>query len=104
MGSEMCIRDSHQAANSLVRQQCFIYREVGQIRLDSGALLGIEWLPRLDRVEGRRRVAGIVGERIWRQTRWQVISHDSTLRSAAHIAPAVRRHVHEGVGNAVCGT
>jgi hypothetical protein len=80
----------HEAANSLVRQERLVHREVGEISLDRGSLLGIQWLARLERIKRRRGVARVIGERIGRQTRWQVITHDSTLRSPTGIAPAVR--------------
>ena len=79
----------HQAANSLVRQQCFVDGQIGEIGLDRGALLRIQRLARLDRVQRRRRVARVVGERVGRQTRREVVAHGSTLRSRAGIAPAV---------------
>ena len=79
----------HQTANSLVRQQRFVHRQVGEIGLDSGPLLRVQRLARLDCIKRRRGVARVIGERIGRQTWWQVITHDSTLRSSTGIAPAV---------------
>ena len=70
-----------QAANSLVRQQCLVNREIGQIGLDRGPLLRVQRLPGLQGVERSRGVARVVGERIGRQTRREVVAHDSTLRS-----------------------
>ena len=72
----------HQSANSLVRQQRLVDRQIGQVGLDRDALLRIQRLARLDGIQRRRRVARVVGERIGRQTWWEVVSHDSTLRSA----------------------
>src|ERR1700730_347052 len=79
----------HQTANSLVRQQRLVHCQVCEISLDRGPLLQVQRLPWLDGVEGRRGVARVIGERIRRQTRWEVITHVSTLRSGAGIAPAV---------------
>jgi hypothetical protein len=79
----------HQAANALVGQQSLIDREIGQVGLDSDALLRVQWLAGLDRVERSGRITWVVGERVRRQTRRQVITHGSTLRSGAGIAPAV---------------
>ncbi|MDT5125040.1 MAG: hypothetical protein QOH54_684, partial [Mycobacterium sp.] len=53
------------------------------------AFLRIQRLARFDGVERCGRVAGVVGERVGRQTRRQVVAHASTLRSTAVIAPAV---------------
>jgi hypothetical protein len=78
----------HQAANTLVRQQSFVYRKVGEVGFDRHLLLGIQWLARLDGVQRRRRIAWVVGKWIGRQTRREVVAHGSTLRSRAGIAPA----------------
>ena len=66
----------HQAANSFVRQQCLVNRQVGEIGLDRGPLLRVQRLAGLDFVERRRRVTRVIGERVRRQTRWQVVTHD----------------------------
>jgi hypothetical protein len=78
-----------ETANSLVRQQRFVHRQIGEIGFDRGPLLRVQRLARLECIKRRRRVARVIGERIGRQTRWQVISHESTLRSRPGIAPAV---------------
>jgi hypothetical protein len=83
----------HETANSLVRQQRLVYREVGEIGLDRSSFLRVQRLAGLECIERRRRVARVIGERIGRQTRWQVISHESTLRSSTGIAPAVAKRV-----------
>src|SRR5882757_7583769 len=81
----------HQAADSLVSQQRLVYRKVCEIGLDRGPLLWVQRLARLEGIKSRRGVARVIGERIGRQTRWQVITHGSTLRSPTGIAPAVTR-------------
>jgi hypothetical protein len=83
----------HQTANSLVRQQRLVHRQVGEIGFDRGPLLRIQRLARLERIKRRRGIARVIGERIGRQTRWQVITHASTLRSGTGIAPAVGKLV-----------
>ena len=83
----------HEAANSLVRQQCFVDGEVCQIGFDSGAFLRVQRLPRLQGIERRRRIARVVGERVRRQSWWQVVSHAPRLRNRPGIPPAVARHV-----------
>jgi hypothetical protein len=70
-----------------VPQQCLVHGEIGQIGLYRGALLRIQRLSRLDRIQRSRRVGGVVGKRIWWQAWWKVVAHDTTLRSAAGIAP-----------------
>jgi hypothetical protein len=72
-----------------VSQQRLVDRQVGQIRLHRGPLLGIQRLARLDGVERRRRVTRVVSEGIGRQTRWEVVAHTPTVRSPAGIALAV---------------
>ena len=47
-------------------------------------------LPRLECVQSRRRVSGVVSEGVGRQTRWEVVAHASTVRSRAGIALAHR--------------
>jgi len=91
----------HQAANSLVRQQSFIDSQVGEVGLHRGPLLRIQRLARFQGVKCRGWVARVIGERIGRQTRWQVITHDSTLRSATGIAPAVDRRATAGIRGTV---
>ena len=80
----------HESANSLVRQQGLVNRQVGQVGLDRHSLLLIQGLSRLDGVQRRRRVAGVVGERVGRQTRREVVAHASSLRKRAVITPAGR--------------
>jgi hypothetical protein len=79
----------HQTANSLVRQQCFIDCKVGEVGLDRGAFLRVQRLAGFQSVECSGRIARVIGERIRRQTRREVISHGSTLRSGTGIALAV---------------
>ncbi len=68
-------------------EQRLIDRQVCQVGLDRGTLLGVQWLSRFQRIEGSRRVGGVIGERIWWQAWWEVVAHESTLRNAAGIAP-----------------
>jgi hypothetical protein len=77
-------------ANSLMRQQSFVNGQVGQVGLHRHPLLGIQGLSRLDGVQRRRRVTGVVGKRIGWQTRWEVVAHASRLRRRAVITPAGR--------------
>jgi IMP dehydrogenase len=91
-----------ETANSFVGQQGLVDGQVRKIRLDGGPLLRIEWLTRFQGVERRRRIAGIVGERVRRQSWWQVVSHAPRLRSLPGIAPALARHV-AGNQNLVLG-
>ncbi len=79
----------HQSANTFVRQQCLVNRQVGQVGLDRHPLLGVKRLTGLHVIQRRRRVAWIVGEWIGRQTGREVVAHGSTLRSRAGIAPAL---------------
>jgi hypothetical protein len=65
----------HKSANALVRQQCFIDRQIGEVGLDRHPLLLIQGLAWLDGVQRRRRITGVVGERVGRQTRWEVVAH-----------------------------
>jgi hypothetical protein len=97
------ITADHKSANSLVRQQRFVYRQIGQVGLHRGALLRVKWLPGFEGVERSRGVARVIGERIRRQTRWQVVTHGSTLRSGTGIAPAVAK-VSPGMSEHPCGT
>ena len=87
----------HQTANSLVRQQCLVDRQIGEIGFDGDALLRVQRLARLERVERRRRIARVIGERVGRQTWRQVVTHGSTVRSPAGIAPALARPSHRRV-------
>ena len=70
----------HKAADAAMGQQCLVHRQVGQIGFDRGALLGIQRLAGLQRVQSRRRVTRVVGEWIGRQAWWQVVAHVFTLR------------------------
>jgi hypothetical protein len=58
-----------------VRQQSFVDGQIGQVGLDCHPLLLIQWLTWLDGVQRRRRVAGVVGKGIGRQTRREVVAH-----------------------------
>lgn len=51
-------------------QQGFVDGEVGEIFLDREALMRIQRLTGLDRIERGRRVGGVSGEGIRRQARW----------------------------------
>lgn len=90
---------NNQPANSLMGEQRLVDREVGEILLDRDPFLRIERLTRLDRVECGRRIMGIVGERIWWQSRRKVVAHTPRVRSSRVRAPAhvghVRAHVRE---------
>lgn len=55
-----------ETANSLVRQQRFVHREIGEVGFDRRPLVRIQRLARLDGVERRRRIVRIVGERVRR--------------------------------------
>jgi hypothetical protein len=77
-------------ANPLVRQQGFVNGQVGQVGLHRHSLLLIQGLSRLNGVQCRRRVAGVVGKRIGWQTRWEVVAHASRLRKRAVITLAGR--------------
>jgi hypothetical protein len=70
-----------------MREQRFVDGQIGQIGFHRGAFLRIQRLSRLERIQRGRRVGGVVGERIWWQAWWKVVAHDTTLRSAAGIAP-----------------
>lgn len=52
------ITANHEAADSLVGQQCLIDREVGEILFDRDPLLRVERLTRLDRIERGRWIVG----------------------------------------------
>ena len=78
----------HQSANALVRQQRLVYGQIGEVGLDGHSLLLIQGLAWLNSFQRRRRIAGVVGEGIGRQTRWEVVAHASSLRSPAAITPA----------------
>ncbi|GAB4604925.1 hypothetical protein MAHJHV58_47240 [Mycobacterium avium subsp. hominissuis] len=78
----------HESANTLVRQQRLVHGQIGEVGLDGHPLLLIQRLSRLDGIQRRRRITGVVGERIGRQTRWEVVAHASSLRSPAGITPA----------------
>src|SRR6516225_11409343 len=75
----------HQSTNPFVRQQGFV---IGEIGVDRHALLLIQGLAWLDGIQRRRRVAGVVGEWVGRQTRWEVVAHAPSLRRRAVITPA----------------
>src|SRR4029079_4662745 len=79
----------HQPANALVGQQCLVHGKIGQIGLDGNAFLRGERLARLQCVERRGGVARIIGEGVGRQTRWQMVTHSTTLLSTPGVAPAV---------------
>ena len=81
----------HKSANSPVRQQSFINSQIGQVGLDCDPLLLIQRLTWLDGVQRRRRVTGVVGKRIGRQTRRKVVAHVSSVRKRAAITLAGRR-------------
>lgn len=51
-------------------QQGFVYGEVCEIFLDREALMRIQRLTGLDRIERGRRIGGVSGEGIRRQARW----------------------------------
>ena len=65
----------HEATDAALGQECLVYREVGQVGFDGGALLGIKGLTGLKRIEGGRRIARVVGKRVRRQAWWQVVAH-----------------------------
>lgn len=73
------IADHDEAAYAAVREQGFIDCEIGEILFDSQSLIGIERYAGLDGVQRRRRIAGIVGERVWRQAWWKVVTHPTTV-------------------------
>ena len=77
----------HETSDTAMRQQRLVDREIAEIGLHRRALIGVQWLAGLKRVQCRRRITGIVGERVGRQGRWQVVAHRSRLRSARGIAP-----------------
>jgi len=71
------VAGDHQAADPSVREQCLVDGQIGKIGLHRHPLLRVQRLRGLDVVEQRRGIARIVGERIGRQARWQVVSHGS---------------------------
>lgn len=73
------IAADHQTAEPPVGEQCFVDREIGQIGLHRGAFLRVQWLAGFQSVQRRRRVTGVVGERVGRQARRQVVAHVSTV-------------------------
>ncbi|COW70962.1 Uncharacterised protein [Mycobacterium tuberculosis] len=87
----------YKSTNSLVRQQSFVYGQIGQVGLDGHPLLLIEGLARLDCLQCGRRVTGVVGKRIGRQTRRQVVAHPSTLRKHAVITPEIEFSLRVGL-------
>jgi hypothetical protein len=68
-----------QAADPTMGQQRFVDRQIGEILLDGDALVLVERDAGFHRVESRRRVAGVVGERIWRQSGWKMVTHNTTV-------------------------
>ncbi|BBZ45710.1 hypothetical protein MPRM_29910 [Mycobacterium parmense] len=65
----------HESADAAVGQQGLVHGQIGQVGLDRHALLLIERLARLYGVQRRRRVTGVVCERVGRQTRREVVAH-----------------------------
>lgn len=79
-----------ESADTAVCQKCLVYSQICQICFDGEPLLMVQWLAWLDGFECGRRIAGIVGKRIWWQTRWQVVTHAFRLRSPVGLAPPPR--------------
>ncbi|CPU31903.1 Uncharacterised protein [Mycobacteroides abscessus] len=87
------ITANHEAADSLVGQQCLIDREVGEILFDRDPLLRVERLTRLDSIERGRWIVGVIGERVRWQSRRKVVAHTLRVRSSPVHAPAHVGHV-----------
>lgn len=79
----------NEAANPLVRQQRLVDRKIGQVSLDRQPLLLIQRLARFNVFQRCRRVTGVVGEGVGRQTRREVVAHPSTVRKRAVIMPEI---------------
>ena len=98
------VADHDEAANSPVGEQRLVDGEIGEILLDREPFALVQGDAGLHRIQHRSRITGVVGERVWWEARWEMITHISTVTDSTTCAPQ-RLHrsttapVHAGIGH-----